>query len=243
VNSYGVSIWLAMGVAAVAGAVASVLLNRLIYANFRRRGMGPVGMVIVALSMSVIIGNAVLAVAGSGFFGYNFSSGASHHIAGMIFTTSQLIIIGIAAVSMVLVHALLARTRLGKAMRAVAADATLARSCGILVTRVVDIAWAVSGALAGIAGVVLFIDVISFDASTGDTFLVLIIAAAILGGVGRPYGAMLGALIIGISTEVLAAVVDPGYKNVFALGILVIFVLTRPQGVLSGVGRGRDVAG
>jgi branched-subunit amino acid ABC-type transport system permease component len=241
INRQGVNIWIALIGAAIVGAAISVALNRFLYAGFVRRGTSSVGMIIVSLSVAVIIGNLILAGFGPTFFTYRMSAGSSYHFAGMVFTAAQLAIMGIAAASMIGVHVILTRTKLGKAMRAVSSDAGLARSCGIAASRVVDIAWALSGALCGIAGVVLMINVTSFQASTGNSFLVVIVAAAIFGGVGQPYGAMLGALVLGISTEVLAAVFDPGYKDVFALAVLVIVLLIRPQGVISEVAVQREV--
>lgn len=241
INRQGVSIWIALVAGGLVGAAVSVAVNRFLYASFIRRGTKSVGMIIVTLSVAVIIGNLILAGFGPDFFSYRMSPGASHHFAGMVFTTAQLVIIAIAVISMAAVHLVLTRTKLGKAMRAVASDASLARSCGISASRVVDLAWALSGALCGIAGVVLMINVSSFQATTGNSFLIVVVAAAILGGVGQPYGAMLGALVLGVSTEVLAAIFDPGYKNVFAFGVLVIVLLIRPQGLLAEVAVQREV--
>ncbi|MGH6737999.1 MAG: ABC transporter permease subunit, partial [Bradyrhizobium sp.] len=103
-------------------------------------------------------------------------------------------------------------------------------------------AWLISGALCGIAGVILFINTTSFSASTGNSFLVVIVAAAILGGVGQPYGAMLGALVIGLTSELAAAFINPAYKNVIAFIILVVVLLFRPQGILAEIATQREVA-
>jgi branched-chain amino acid transport system permease protein/neutral amino acid transport system permease protein len=140
------------------------------------------------------------------------------------------------------VHVLLTYTKLGKAMRAISSNVTLARSCGIPTERVSDLAWLISGALCGIAGVILVINTTSFGSTTGADFLVIIIAAAMLGGVGHPYGAMVGALTLGLLTEVSAAVFAPVYKEVIALAVLVVVLLFRPQGILAAVATRREVA-
>src|SRR5258708_30965011 len=122
----------------------------------------------------------------------------------------------IAVAAMAGVHVLLRYTRLGRAMRATAANRTLARNCGIRTGRVITATWALTGALCGLAGVVFAMDAGSFDATATDLFLVLILAAVFLGGPGQAYGAMLGAVIIGIATEVSAAYITPSYKYVIA---------------------------
>jgi branched-chain amino acid transport system permease protein/neutral amino acid transport system permease protein len=132
-------------------------------------------------------------------------------------------------------------TKLGKSMRATASNIELARSCGINTARIIDVAWLVSGALCGIASVALVMNTVSFQATTGSDFLVVIIAAAVLGGVGAPYGAMLGALIIGVVSEVAATYFNPALKNVFAFLVLVLVLLFRPQGLFTR-SRGADKA-
>ena len=121
----------------------------------------------------------------------------------------QLVIIGLSVVVMAGTHVLLRYSKLGKAMRATAANRTLARNCGIRTVRVITATWAVTGALCGLAGVVFAIDAGSFDATSTDLFLVLILAAVFLGGPGQAYGAMLGAVVIGLATEVSAAYITP----------------------------------
>ena len=242
VTSAGLSLWLALVAGAAFGSVFSVLLNRFIYTPFVRRGTRLFGMIIVTIAVSLIVQNSLLAIFGANFFSLQLPRAASVHIAGMVFTTLQLAIIGIAAAAMLVIHVLLRYTKLGKAMRATAADPDLARNCGIATDRVIDIAWAISGALCGLAGVILVMNVTAFTASTGAQFLIPIVAVAVLGGIGQPYGAMLGALVIGIASEIAAAIFSPEYKDVVAFVILVIVLLARPQGILSEVATRKEVA-
>ena len=160
----------------------------------------------------------------------------------MIFTTSQLILIAIAAVALAALHGLLRYTRLGKAMRATASDPELARNCGVPTRQVVDGAWLLSGLLCGLAGVALVTELGSFDFTTGSAFLVPVIAAAVLGGVGQPYGAMLGALVIGLATELAGTYLDPTYKDVVAFAVLIVVLLIRPQGIFAEVASQKEVA-
>ena len=242
VTSAGLNVWLALVAGAAFGSVFSVLLNRCIYTPFVRRGTRLFGMIIVTIAVSLIVQNGLLAIFGASFFSLKMPRPSSVHIAGMVFTTVQLAIIAIAVVAMLLIHLLLRYTKLGKAMRATAADPDLARNCGIATDRVIDLAWAISGALCGLAGVILVMNVTAFTETTGAQFLIPIVAVAVLGGIGQPYGAMLGALVIGITSEVAAAIFNPEYKDVVAFVILVIVLLARPQGILSEVAARKEVA-
>ena len=242
VTSAGISVWLALVADGAFGAVFSVLLNRALYTPFVRHGTRLFGMIIVTIAVSLIVQNSMLAIFGANFFSLSMPRPASVHIAGMVFTTVQLAIIGVAVVAMLLIHLLLRYTKLGKAMRATATDPDLARNCGIATERVIDLAWAISGALCGLAGVILVMNLTAFTDTTGAQFLIPIIAVAVLGGIGQPYGAMLGALVIGIVSELAAAVISPDYKNVVAFVILVMVLLARPQGILSEVATRKEVA-
>jgi branched-chain amino acid transport system permease protein/neutral amino acid transport system permease protein len=216
---------------AVFGAIASTLLNRYLYTPFVRHGTKLFGMVIVTLSTGIVIQNLILGWFGANFFSYKVAQTKTYHIVGMYFTSIQFMIMGLAIAVMIIVQLLLTQTRLGKAMRATAANPGLAQASGIATDRVIDVAWLMSGALCGLAGVVLVLNTTSFQSTTGNDFLVVIIAAAMLGGVGRPLGALVGAVILGVATEVSAAYMSPSYKEVIAFVVLVIVLLVRPGGL------------
>lgn len=241
-NNAGLSIWLCLAVGGIFGAVSSYVLNRAILVPFIRRGTRLFGMVIVTIAVGLIIENAILAIGGPTFFSYKLPHEGTFHIASMVLTASQVAIIGLAVVCMLIVHGVLSHTKLGIAMRATAAENTLAKGCGVRTDRIVDIAWLMSGAMCGLAGVTLFINLTTFTSATANEFLVVVVAAAVLGGVGHAYGAMLGALVLGLTTEISAAYIDPAYKNVAAFVILVLVLLVRPQGILAEIATQREVA-
>lgn len=235
-NHAGYSIWVGMAAAGAFGAVLSLVLNRLLYAPFLAKGTSHIGMVIVSLAAALILSNVLLTIVGYDNVSYTIADEAAVSAGGLVLTRVQVIIIGIAVAAMLAIHALLSFTRLGKAMRATAANATLARNCGIPTWRVIDVVWLTTGALCGIAGTVAAIDSASFGVANGATYLIVILAAAVLGGAGQPYGAMVGALLIGLITEISAAVISPQYKSVVAFAILVFVMILRPQGLLSKTG-------
>jgi branched-subunit amino acid ABC-type transport system permease component len=232
VNENGISVWLGLLLAVAACAAASVLLNSVVYTPFQRRGASPITMVIVSLGVTLIIEFGLAAVVGGVGVSYTMGNGPTFQAGGLILTGVQLVIMAIAVAAMAGVHVLLRYTRLGKAMRATAANRDLARNCGIRTGRVITATWALTGALCGLAGTVFAIDAGSFDATSTDLFLVLILAAVFLGGPGQPYGAMLGAVIIGLATEVSAVFIPADYKYVIAFVALLVMLGVRPTGLL-----------
>jgi branched-subunit amino acid ABC-type transport system permease component len=232
INQAGASVWIGLIAAVAVCSIGSVLLNSGVYAPFQRRGTSPITMVIVSLGMTLIIEFGVEAIAGGTGVSYAMGLGKTFHLGGLVLTTVQLVIIAVSLVVMAGVHTLLRYTRLGKAMRATAANKNLARNCGIRTSRVITITWALTGGLCGLAGVVFAMDSGSFSPTSTDVFLVLILAAVFLGGPGQAYGAMLGAAVIGIATEVSAAFIPADYKYVVAFVVLLVMLGVRPTGLL-----------
>lgn len=145
-----------------------------------------------------------------------------------------------ALILMAAVHYLLTRTKIGKAMRAMADSPELAQLTGIETESVIRATWIVGASLAAAAGVFLAIDS-HVETMMGFKILLPVFAAAILGGVGSPYGAMAGGLVIGIAEEISTypwigdtPLVSPGYKAGVAFSLMVIMLIWRPSGLLRG---------
>jgi branched-subunit amino acid ABC-type transport system permease component len=149
----------------------------------------------------------------------------------VLVTPKDIFVVVFSTVVIVLVTVALQRTRLGKATRAVADNTALSAASGINVDRVVSAVWIVGAALAGLSGVLLGMTQ-GFDYQVGFKLLLLMFAAVVLGGLGTAWGAIVGALVIGLFVEVSTLVVPPELKFVGALVILIIVLLIRPQGLL-----------
>lgn len=152
----------------------------------------------------------------------------------------HLYILGGTLLLMLGTHLLLTRTRIGKAMRATSDSAELARITGINTEAVIRMTWILAGALAVAAGVFLAIDT-HVETMMGYRLLLPMFAAAILGGIGKPYGAVAGGLIIGMVEELssypwigTAPLISPGYKTGIAFVIMVLMLIWRPQGLFRG---------
>src|SRR6202451_1809479 len=129
-SSAGLNPWWGMVFGGLFGAVFSVLLNRFLYTPFIRRGARLFTMIIITIAVSLILQNCLLAIFGANFFSVHIAAGGTVRVLGMVFTTSQLTLIAIAAVALAALHGLLRYTRLGKAMRATATEPQLGRNCG-----------------------------------------------------------------------------------------------------------------
>jgi branched-chain amino acid transport system permease protein/neutral amino acid transport system permease protein len=228
-------------VGGVWGAGLSCLISVLVIDRFVRRGADLVGVAIITISIELILQFGLAAIQGQGLLTFPSVNGTPVKIFGAILTATQIETIALAVALMALVHLLLRHTRIGLAMRLMAADAALARTCGIPTARVRAISWVLSGFLCGLAGVLLGAAVGEFDSTTGNDLFILLAAAAIVGGIGQPYGAMIGALIIGIGSEVTAAYLSPSLKDVVACAIIVLVLLFRPRGIFAEFSSGREL--
>jgi len=144
----------------------------------------------------------------------------------------------VAVALMFAVHYLLQRTKLGKAMRAMADNKSLAQVTGIPTEQVVRTTWIIGGGLAGVAGFLIMLESGTMGFSMGWRLLLLIFAGVILGGIGSVYGAIGGGLIIGLASRLSLVWLPPGatgFARVIAFLVMIVVLLYRPQGLFSGV--------
>jgi branched-subunit amino acid ABC-type transport system permease component len=230
-NNRGMNAWVTLVFGMALGAVASWALNRFVFTPFQRRNLAPITVVIVALGVDLIGTFGLQAIVGGGYVSFHLSTGREYHILGMFLSGMQLIILAITAVVLGLIHWLLKYTRLGKAMRATSANPNLARNSGVKTQRVISTTWLISGALCGLAGTIFAMNTGVFEATSAQLYIVMLLAAMFLGGPGEPYGAMFGALTIGLATEISAAYISPQYKEVVAFVALLGMLTFRPYGI------------
>jgi branched-subunit amino acid ABC-type transport system permease component len=231
------NIWLALVLGALGSGVIAALIGRFLLGPFARRFRNLFYVMIVTFGLSLILLNLIQAIWGANYVQYGVKVENPLHLGPFLLSTDQLIIVAIGVGAMLAVHLLLTRTKLGKAMRAMSDDPSLAMVSGINTRAITTFTWFLTGTLAGLAGTVLGLNISSITPAMGETFLFVIFAAVILGGIGRPYGAMLGALVIGLATEISAIVINAAYKLDVAFVLLVIVLLIRPQGLLAVRGK------
>jgi branched-subunit amino acid ABC-type transport system permease component len=224
--------------APLAGAVVTIVLARTLFAMYARRRGGAFDLLMVTLAVGLILQYGIDALAHLQVFQFSFPSGATVNVGPFVFTILSLALIGFAAIVLTALLAALHLTRMGKALRALSVDPKLARACGVPMRRIVNLTWIMSGALAGLAGLVYVTNNLTVSAGSGLDFLVLVIAASMLGGAGSPAGAVLAALVVGIASEVVAAIGGSYYSQAAGLAILALVLVLRPAArTLSGTGR------
>lgn len=222
-------------VAMVIAAGTAFGMNRLVLQPFIRIRTRPIYLLIVTAGLSVVLQNVLAIVFGQTTRVLALPGDASHpyKVGPFIWTRIDLFIMAAAAVVIVALYALLQHTRFGRAQRAVADSAELARVSGIRVRLVVSITWIIVGAITGLAGLAIAVTSGTVDPTMGSQFLLVVFAAAVLGGIGKPYGALAAGLIVGLAMEISSAYIDAAYNQIIAVGILVIAIMFRPSGLFT----------
>ncbi len=230
----GTDITVILGVlcAFLLGGVFGWLNDTALWRPLRRRGTGLVAMMIVSIGLSLFLRNIYQYFAGAQTRNYSqYGAVEPWEIGDILLTPKELVVIVLGLSVLVAATSLLQFTRLGKATRAVSDNPGLAASTGINVERVINIVWIGGAALAGLAGALLGVTQ-GFDFQIGFRVLLLMFAAVVLGGLGTIWGAILGAFVIGLFTELSTLFIDPEFKFVGALLLLIFILLIRPQGLL-----------
>jgi neutral amino acid transport system permease protein len=226
-------IWIAIPVAVVISGLMGWGLDSGLWRPLRKRGLGLVQLMIVSIGLSLAVR----------YLFQFFIGGGTTQLPGFdapkikLFGATSLSVIDIASMVLSLVVIVgfawwLMNTQTGKATRAISDNSDLAAASGIDVDRVVRTVWIVAAGLAGLAGVLwaYFRPGIKWD--MGAQILLLIFAAVTLGGLGTAFGALLGALVVGLLVEVSSLVIPADLKYVGALVVLIVILLVRPQGIL-----------
>jgi branched-subunit amino acid ABC-type transport system permease component len=243
---------LAALVGLAAAGLAGVVVDRLVFVRLRRST--PIILMITSFAVGIVLRSTVRAIWGSSPHFYPLGLQIPYEVLGANITPVQLIIILVAVVCMFGFYVLLNKTRLGIAMRATADNAALAEACGIYTERVIMSVWFIGCAFAGLAGVLIGLDT-QIHPNMGFGIIIPVFCAAILGGIGSPFGAVLGSAIvafaqnIGLSinwapvfglaglTSAESLYIPTGYKEAIPFLILILVLLKRPQGLMGDASR------
>ena len=228
--SFGLPMVIALVCAMGLTAIAAILIDRILYKRFREASA--MVLVISSVGVAFVLRNIIQFI-WSPLPSYYFEKiQISKPFLGIRIKPDEIFIIIFTAVAVYLLHIFLTRTKMGKAMRATSDNAELAKVTGIDTERVVLWTWGIGAALAASGGVMAGIEGKFITPELGWQLLLYIFAAVILGGIGSPYGALLGGTVIGLSTEVSTAFINTAYKPAVAFVIMVIMLLFRPTGLI-----------
>ena len=214
-------------------AAFAVALDIGIWKPMRSNGASRTAIMILSIGVSIAIRNALIIFFRPDALRFPLPVMESMNIGGILLTSFQISVVLIAFASMLVVHALLSRTVLGKSMRALADNPDLARITGINVDRVIRYTWMVSMGLAALAGI-MFGLITHINPNMGWSIILPMFAAAILGGIGNAYGAMAGGMIIGLAQEISTAILPAEYKIAVSFAIMIAVLFFRPNGILGG---------
>lgn len=232
IGGLNITIIVAVLVAFAVSGVFGWLNDTVLWRPLRRRGTGVIAMMIVSIGLSLFLRNTYQYFTGAQSANYSqYASVTPWEIGPLLVTPKEIVVFIVAMAVLVLTTSLLRYTRIGKATRAVADNPALSSATGINVERVISIVWIGGAALAGLAGALLGLTQ-GFDYQIGFKLLLLVFAAVVLGGLGTIWGAIVGAFIIGLFTELTTLFVPAEFKFVGALLVLIVVLLIRPQGLL-----------
>lgn len=223
--------WLAVPTAMLVTALVAVAIDRTLFRRFRARP--PVILLISSFGVALILRALIQLTWGPDVQLYERGLQLAQRFMGLRYQERHLVIIGGTVLLVIAVHLFLSRTKQGKAMRAMADNPTLARLSGIDTERVVIWTWVIGGALGAAAGIFLGMDT-RLQPDMGWFILLPVFAAAILGGIGKPYGAIAGGYVIGLVMELSSLVLPTEYKPVVPFAIMVAMLIVRPTGLFGG---------
>jgi neutral amino acid transport system permease protein len=228
----GVPLLIAAPLAIGLTAVFTGGIDRWLWRPLRKRQTGLIAMLVVSIGLGFMLRHLMLLFFGGSRSTYaQYSLQTARTFGPIRLQPAETIVMGLSVAILIGVGLMLNRTRLGKAMRAVADERDLAESSGIDVERVVLSVWILGGALTATGGIFLGL-IESVDYLMGFRLLLLMFAAVILGGLGSAYGAMIGGLVVGLVSEVSTVWFSSQIKYVWSLLVLAIILLVRPQGIL-----------
>ncbi|MCW2715446.1 MAG: Branched-chain amino acid ABC-type transport system, permease component [Frankiales bacterium] len=229
---FGVNLIPATIIAVLVGGAAGFALDRGLWRPLRRRGTGLIAMLVVSIGLAFVLRYLYLIYFGGSSRSYaQYATQSPVDVGPVGILPRDMVIMGVSVLVLVLVGLALQRTRFGKATRAVADNPSLAASSGIDVDRVISVVWVFGAALAVLGGVFLALSQqVGFQ--LGQNALLLLFAAVTLGGLGTAYGALAGALVIGVFTQLSTLFIAAELQVVGALIVLILVLIVRPQGIL-----------
>jgi branched-subunit amino acid ABC-type transport system permease component len=228
---YGLPIAAALGVAFLAAGLVGLLAEEIALKPLRPAG--PLTVAIASVAMTILLENIIRFSFGNDLKGYDLAILRDWRFDGIRVNPQQLQNTGYAIIAASLLFLILAFTRLGRAMRAVADNPVLADIKGVDPNRIARVAVFVGAGLAGFGGMLIGIDT-SIDPLTGFRVVLSVFAAAVVGGLGSIPGAALGAMVVGVGEELAGVVLEPAYRTVTAFLAILLVLMFRPQGLLGG---------
>ena len=227
----GLPFWAAAIVAIVATAFVSVALDIVVWQPLRRKRTSTLQLFLVAIGIALILRYSVQFFGGGQIRSIGLDTISSIEIGPWHLGKLQFIVMIVGVCVIVLVGLGLRFSRIGKHLRALSDNISLAEVSGIDTVGAIRVTWAVAGALAALAGILYAAAIGSINPNFGITILLSLFAAAVLGGIGNAYGALAGGIVIGLSQEWSTLFFNPRWKPAVGFVILILTLLLMPRGI------------
>ncbi|MEO7427331.1 MAG: branched-chain amino acid ABC transporter permease [Fibrobacteria bacterium] len=212
-------------------AVCGLAMERFAYRPVRKASR--LTMLIIAIGLSLLIENASQLIFGANPKFFPQLIPETHiQLGGLMLTNQQVIVLLTAVTLMVLLNLFIYRSRTGKAMRAVSFNLDAAKLMGIDTDRIIALTFALGSALAAAGGILVSINIPGIDPLMGVMTGLKAFVAAVLGGIGNIFGAVLGGLILGLAEVMVAGYGSSTYRDAIAFLILIVILLFKPSGLL-----------
>ena len=228
----GMPLWLAALASAAVTALVSAGSYQLIFRKLAGRPM--VSSMLAAIGLGFLIRSLIGFFAGHDQRTFDLPLTRAWNLGGLRVLPTDLVIAGIALAVLALVFVLLYQTSFGRQLRAVSDSADLARASGIRAKGLMLALWLLVGAISATGGVLLGMKAI-VTPEMGWEFLIPAFAAMVLGGIGSPVGAVLGALVLCVAQELSVPLFGPSYKLVLSFAVLALVLLLRPAGIMGRI--------
>jgi branched-chain amino acid transport system permease protein len=231
-NSAGLPFVAATVLAVVLGGLFGLGQDTLLWRPLRRRKTGLIAMMIVSIGLAIFLRYTYLYIFGGGRQSYReYTIQTGIELGPVTLAPRDIASMVVAVVVLGIVVWALSSTRLGKATRAVSDNPALASASGIDVNQVIRVVWVGGAALAALAGVLIGLSQ-QVEYQMGFKTLLLVFAAVILGGLGTIWGSIVGAILVGLFIQLSTLVIPIELQAAGVLGVLIIVLLVRPQGIL-----------
>ena len=230
--SLGINPVVSFFLASILAGIAGVGIDRLVYLPLRKRKAPNLVFLIASFGVFIFIQNLIQLIYGAQIL--TLRTGPvkeGHHFLGAVITDTQILILAASVGLSVGLWLFVKKTKLGKAMRAVADDRIAASIVGINPERIILAAFAIGSALAGAAGILISLET-NIEPTMGMNAILKGIIASIIGGIGSIPGAMFGGLFLGIAENLGIWKISAGWKDCIAFVILILFLLFRPGGIM-----------
>jgi neutral amino acid transport system permease protein len=255
-NGFGINIWISIVISTLGVIAFALFTEKVLWSTMRKKRTTPTTLIIISIGLALVVRNTIIMIWGASPQNFDIPVAETLTLGNIRVPYNSLVVMAMAVAAIALLHLILQHTKTGKAMRAVADDIDLARVTGINVDRVILYTWILSAGLTGIAGSMLGL-IEKVNPEMGWFMILPLFASVILGGIGNPYGAIVGALIIASAQEIgagmsqilgplyitllqipvlypIVRIMSADYKIGIALVIMMLVLLFKPQGLFRG---------